>query len=73
MALDSDDALEPASLATTVPILLANPELGFVYTDYRRVEARRLAACGDEAGARRLWVEVAALKPWNLAARWRAR
>lgn len=41
--------------------------------DSHRVEARRLASSGEAAAARKLWREVAALEPWNLAARWRAR
>ncbi len=33
LPLDADDALEPGMLAATTPILDAQPEIGFVYTD----------------------------------------
>ncbi|MDY0061989.1 MAG: glycosyltransferase family A protein [Myxococcota bacterium] len=38
--LDADDALEPTHFARTVPLLLADPQVGVVYTDYQRFGAR---------------------------------
>jgi len=35
-SLDADDCLEPEHFARTVPLLLAEPNVGVVYTDYKR-------------------------------------
>jgi len=35
LSLDADDALEPTHFERTVPLLLSDPRLGIVYTDYR--------------------------------------
>lgn len=35
-SLDSDDVLDPAHFAITVPLLLSDRAVGIVYTDYRR-------------------------------------
>lgn len=37
--VDSDDYLAPTALAETVQVLDTHPHIGFVYTDYREVDA----------------------------------
>ena len=39
-SLDADDCLAPEHFATTVPLLLADPAVGVVYSDYQRFGVR---------------------------------
>lgn len=40
LSLDADDTLDPKHLQTTVPLLLAEADVGIVYTDYQRFGGR---------------------------------
>ena len=39
LPLDADDALDPEFLTKTVPLLIADPKLGIVYTDVQHFGA----------------------------------
>ncbi len=55
--LDADDTLHPAFLAKTVPLLLADPQVGVVYTDYRIFGAWQGTRKAEPFDAARLYHE----------------
>ncbi|MDI3286252.1 glycosyltransferase family A protein [Polyangium sp. 15x6] len=57
MSLDADDKLEPDHLARTVPLLLADPRCGIVYTDYVYFGGRQGTARGKPFDRDLLYVD----------------